>query len=86
MPARLGSASVRTVIRRRAQAVDRITGRVSRHSLRVGSAQSLAATGAGLTDLQQAGAWRSPTTAALYVRAETARRGPVARRRYGVGQ
>ena len=36
--------------------------------------------------LQQAGGWRSPTTAALYVRAEWARRGPVARRRYGVGQ
>ena len=46
----------------------------------------LAATGAGLTDLQQAGGWRSPTTAALYVRAEWAHRGPVARRRYGVGQ
>lgn len=41
---------------------------------------------AGLADLQQAGGWRSPTTAALYVGAEWARRGPVARRRYGVGQ
>ena len=52
----------------------------------IGSAQSLAAAGAGLTELQQAGGWRSPTTAALYVRAEWARRGPVARRRYGNGE
>ena len=86
VPASLGTASVRAVISRRVQAVDGIHGRVSGHSLRVGSAQSLAATGAGLTDLRQAGGWRSPTTAALYVRAEWARRGPVARRRYGVGQ
>ncbi|MDD9988445.1 MAG: hypothetical protein OXQ31_19370 [Spirochaetaceae bacterium] len=41
---------------------------------------------AGLTELQQAGGWKSPTTAALYVRAVWAQHGPVARRRYGAGQ
>ena len=51
--------------------------------LRVGSARELAADGASLVELQQAGGWRSPTTPA--VRRESATRGPVARRRYGVG-
>ena len=52
----------------------------------VGSARELAADGASLVELQQAGGWRSPTTPAVYVRRESATRGPVARRRYGVGQ
>ena len=34
--------------------------RISGHSLRVGSAQSLAAAGAGLVELQQAGDWKAP--------------------------
>ena len=82
----LGAASIRAIVHRRAQAVDGVDGRVSGHSLRVGAAQSLAAAGAGLTELQEAGGWKSPVTAALYVRAEGARRGPVARRRYGSGE
>ncbi len=82
----LGAASIRAIVCRRAKAVDGVAGRVSGHSLRVGAAQSLAAAGAGLIELQQAGGWKSPTTAALYVRAEWARRGPVARRRYGSGE
>ena len=61
-------------------------GRRIGHSLRVGSARELAADGASLVELQQAGGWRSPTTPAVYVRRESATRGPVARRRYGVGQ
>ena len=61
-------------------------GRRIGHSLRVGSARELAADGASLVELQQAGGWRSPTTPAVYVRRESATRGPVARRRYRVGQ
>ena len=38
----------------------RVAGRVSGHSLRVGSAQSLAAAGAGLVELQEAGDWQAP--------------------------
>ena len=68
-----------------AAAVDGITGRIGGRSLRVGSARELAADGASLVELQQAGGWRSPTTPAVYVRRESATRGPVARRRYGVG-
>ena len=82
----LGADSIRAIVRQRAAAVDGITGRIGGHSLRVGSARELAADGASLVELQQAGGWRSPTTPAVYVRRESATRGPVARRRYGVGQ
>ena len=74
------------IVRKRAAAVDGITGRIGGYSLRVGSARELAADGASLVELQQAGGWRSPTTPAVYVRRESDTRGPVARRRYGVGQ
>ena len=82
----LGADSIRAIVRKRAAAVDGITGRIGGHSLRVGSARELAADGASLVELQQAGGWRSPTTPAVYVRRESATRGPVARRRYGVRQ
>ena len=82
----LGADSIRAIVRKRAAAVDGITGRIGGHSLRVGTARELAADGASLVELQQAGGWRSPTTPAVYVRRESATRGPVARRRYGVGQ
>ena len=85
-PTGLGADSIRAIVRKRAAAVDGITGRIGGHSLRVGSARELAADGASLVELQQAGGWRSPTTPAVYVRRESATRGPVARRRYGVGQ
>ena len=41
----------------------------------------LAADGASLVELQQAGGWRSPTTPAVYVRRESATRGPASRGR-----
>ena len=82
----LGADSIRAIVRKRAAAVDGITGRIGGHSLRIGTARELAADGASLVELQQAGGWRSPTTPAVYVRRESATRGPVARRRYGVRQ
>ena len=69
-------------IRRRPDAEQ---GAVAQYSLRVGSAQTLAADGASIAELQQAGGWKSPTTPGIYVRNEQAARGPVARRRYKVG-
>ena len=51
---RLGARSIRAIIARRAADAG-IAGRVSGHSLRVGSAQSLAAAGAGLVELQGSG-------------------------------
>ena len=78
VPARLGAASVRAVIGRRAQAVDGITGRVSGHSLRVGSAQSPPpAPGSPICSRQAGGVPRTPRRSTC---------APVARRRYGVGQ
>ena len=76
---RLGADSIRAIVRKRAAAVDGITGRIGGHSLRVGSARELAADGASLVELQQAGGWRSPTTPAVYVRRESATRGPAIR-------
>ena len=64
---------------------DGIAGRVAGHSFRVGSTRSLAADGASVAELQQAGGWKSPTTPGVYIRREAAARGPVAPRRYTVG-
>ena len=64
---RLGARSSRAIITRRAADAG-VAGRVSGHSLRVGSAQSLAAAGAGLVELQEAGDWQAPTMPAHYAR------------------
>ena len=62
-----------------------IEGRVSGHSLRIGAAQSLAAAGAGLVELQQAGRWDIPSMPAHYARGKLAARGAIARLRHGKG-
>ena len=77
--------SIRSVIATRAAAAG-IPDRVSGHSLRVGSAQSLAAAGAGLVELQQAGDWKAPQMPARYARHQFAARGAVAKLRYQAGQ
>ena len=60
-----------------------VEGRISGHSLRVGLAQSLAAAGAGVVEMQQAGRWMSPDKPGRYARAQLAERGTVACLRYG---
>ena len=55
----LGADSIRAIVRRRAAAIDGIAGRIGGHSLRVGSARELAADGASVAELQQAGGWQS---------------------------
>ncbi len=75
--------SVRQIVKDRAQAAG-IAGRISGHSLRVGTAQSLAREGAGEVEMQTMGRWKSPTMPALYARKQLARRGAVARLRYGI--
>ncbi|MDE0191406.1 MAG: tyrosine-type recombinase/integrase [Gammaproteobacteria bacterium] len=79
---RLGSAAVGAVIKRRAVQAG-IMRRVSGHSLRVGTAQSLVENGASLVDVQVAGRWTSPEMPARYVRGQEASRGAVARLRRG---
>ena len=72
---------MRTIIKRRAAAAG-VTGNVSSHSLRVGSAISLARANAELAAIMQAGRWASSYTVARYIRREEASRGAVARLRY----
>ena len=50
-------------------------GRVSGHSLQVGGAQSLAAAGASVVEMQTVGRWQSPSMPAHYVRGQLAARG-----------
>ncbi|MYH34942.1 MAG: tyrosine-type recombinase/integrase [Gammaproteobacteria bacterium] len=78
--AALSSGSVRAIIQKWASAAG-VTGRVSGHSLRVGSAQSLVSAGATLPELQQAGRWLSPEMPAHYARGQLAGKGAVARLR-----
>ena len=58
----LGADGIRKIVRKRVAAVIGVAGRFGGHSLRVGSARELAAAGASVAELQQAGGWRSPTT------------------------
>ena len=81
----LSSRSIRNVIQKRAKQAGIDGVRISGHSLRVGSAQSLALRGASLVELQQAGRWTSPHMPGRYVRGQLASRGPMARIRYGKG-
>ena len=78
----LSTQAARAIIKRRAAAAD-LQGRFSGHSLRVGSAQSLAAGGASLVEMQTAGRWQSPAMPGYYARGQLAARGAVARLRYG---
>ena len=77
----LTARSVSRIIQRIAEPLG-ITGRVSSHSFRVGSAQSLVERGATLAEAQLAGRWESPRMPAHYARGQLAGRGAVARLRY----
>ena len=79
---RLTQRSIRSIIIRRARDAG-AQGRISGHSLRVGSAQSLAAAGASLVEMQFAGRWRSPVMPVRYAQEQLAEQGAVARLRYG---
>ena len=56
-----------------------IEGFISGHSLRVGSAVSLAQAGATVVDMQTAGRWENPEMPTHYAKAKLAERGAVAR-------
>ena len=75
---RLTERSARRIIKKRAGAAD-VKGFVSGHSLRVGSALSLAQAGASVVDMQVAGRWKSAQMPAHYAKAELAERGAIAR-------
>ena len=79
---RLTTRSVRNIVKRRAADAG-VGGRVSGHSLRVGSAQSLRVAGATMVELMAAGRWTQVETVARYTREQDAAFGPVACLRYG---
>ena len=82
---RLTDVSARRIIKARSKAAG-VDGFISGHSLRVGSAVSLAQAGASVVEMQNAGRWKSPTMPAHYAKAEIAARGAVARFFYGKGR
>ena len=75
---RLTPHSARCIIKKRAAAAS-VEGFISGHSLRVGSAVSLAQAGATVVDMQVAGRWKSSQMPAHYAKAELAERGAIAR-------
>ena len=75
---RLGVKGAREAIRRCATEAG-VTSTISGHSLRIGSAISLAEAGATVKEVQQAGRWQGPTMPARYVRGAPAERSPVER-------
>ena len=77
-PTRLHPHSARRIIKKRAVNAG-VDGFISGHSLRVGSAVSLAQAGATVVDMQVAGRWRSSQMPAHYAKAELAERGAIAR-------
>ena len=77
-PTRLHPHSARRIIKKRAADAD-VQGFISGHSLRVGSAVSLAQAGATVVDMQVAGRWKSSQMPAHYAKAELAERGAIAR-------
>lgn len=81
-PDRLSVNGARNAIKRWAGEAG-IEGFISGHSLRVGSAVSLAHAGASVVDMQTAGRWQAASMPAHYARAELAERGAVARFKYG---
>ena len=77
-PTRLHPHSARRIIKKRAADAG-VDGFISGHSLRVGSAVSLAQAGATAVDMQVAGRWKSSQMPAHYAKAELAERGAIAR-------
>lgn len=77
-PTRLHPHSARRIIQKRSRAAG-VDGFISGHSLRVGSAVSLAQAGATVVDMQVAGRWKSSQMPAHYAKAELAERGAIAR-------
>jgi integrase len=79
---RLTIDGVRKIIQRRAREAG-VEGKISGHSLRIGSAISLAQAGASVVNMQVAGRWKSPQMPAHYARAELIEQGAIARFKYG---
>ena len=73
---RLGVKGAREAIQRRAAEAG-VEGLIGGHSLRIGSAVSLADAGATMKEVQRAGRWQEPTMPARYVREAPSEGSPV---------
>ena len=82
---RLSARSLQDIVKRWASEAG-APGRITWHSLRIGSAQELMVRRASLVALQDAGRWQSPNMPARYVRGQLAAEGAMARLRYGQGE
>ena len=80
-PGRLSVNGARAAIKRRAREVG-IEGFISGHSLRVGSAVSLAKAGASVVDMQVVGRWKSPQMPAYYASTMLTEQEAIARFKY----
>ena len=78
---RLWVEGARIAIKARVRAAG-MEGFISGHSLRVGSAISLARAGASVVDMQVAGRWKLAQMPAHYAHAELAEQGGIARFKY----
>ena len=83
-PRRLSVDGARAAIKRRAKQAG-IDGSISGHSLRVGSAISLAQAGAGIPDMQVVGRWKDSNMPTRYASAQLAEHSAIARLKYGRG-
>ncbi len=81
-PGRLSADGARGAIKQRAKQAG-IDGFISGHSLRVGSAISLAQAGAGIPDMQAVGRWKDSNMPARYASVQLAERSAIARLKYG---
>ena len=79
--AHISARAVRTIIPKRAANAG-VEGSISAHSLRVGAAQSLAAAGLSVVEMQLTGRWVSVTMPGSYASGQLAARGAAAKLRY----
>ena len=80
---RLSPEAIREIVKKRSQGIRGVKGRVSGHSLRVGSAVSLARGNASLVEMQVDGRWKDSRMPSHYASAEIAQKSATARIKYG---
>ena len=80
---RLTPEAVREIVKKRSQGIRGVKRRVSGHSLRVGSAISLARGNASLVEMQVDGRWKDSRMPSHYASAEIAKNSATARIKYG---
>ena len=80
---RLTPEAIREIVKKRSQGIRGVKGRVSGHSLRVGSAVSLARGNASLVEMQVDGRWKDSRMPSHYASAEIAQNSATARIKYG---